>query len=257
MDLFKTSVIGIIGTAGRKDDALRLKSDSFERMYNAACDTISEWGVTEAVSGGAAWADHIAVRAFLDGKVAGLRLHFPAPFAAREFQGLREGEVANHYHRRFTAVRGVDSLAEIEEAIAKGADVTVGNGFHARNRAIGRDATHLLAFTFGPGEVQISDSIRQDPGHRDALAAGLKDGGTAFHGSDEDAENRRKAYADFGPGSNGFMDAAAAGLRDGGTAHTWSKAKGPDIKRHVHLGVLLAPRSELAPGFGGLRRMGR
>lgn len=121
--------------------------------------------------------------------------------------------------------------------------MTVGNGFHARNRAIGRDATHLLAFTFGAGSsTAVSDCGRDDAGYRDAVAAGLKDGGTASHGSDGDAENRREAYADFGPGSKGFMDAAAAGLRDGGTAHTWSKARGPDIKRHVHLGVLLAPK---------------
>lgn len=203
MDLFKTSAIGIIGTAGRKDDASRLKSDSFERMYEAACETITEWEVKEAISGGAAWADHIAVRAFLDGIVTSLHLHFPAPFAARKFQGSGDGEIANHYHRKFTAVRAVDSLAEIEEAIAKGAKVTVGNGFHARNRAVGRDATHLLAFTFGPGKTAISDCVRHDPGYRDA---------------------------------------AAAGLKDGGTAHCWGNARGPDVKRHVDLGLLLMPQ---------------
>lgn len=250
MDLFKTPTIGIIGTAGRKDDANRLKGDSFDRMYEAACETIAEWNVTEAVSGGAAWADHIAVKAFLDGRVAALHLHFPATFVARKFQGAGDGEIANYYHAKFAAVRGVDSLREIEQAIEKGAKVTVGRGFRARNLAVGRDTSHLLAFTFGAGCTLSSDCLREDPGYRDAITAGLKDGGTAFHGSDEEAENRRKAFADFGPGSKGFLDAAAAGLRDGGTAHTWSKAKGPDIKRHVHLGVLLAPRVVLEPVRG-------
>jgi hypothetical protein len=210
MDLFKTAAIGIIGTAGRKDDAPRLRSDSFERMYDAACETIAEWGVVEAISGGAAWADHIAVRAFLDGKVRALHLHFPAPFADRKFQGSGDGEIANYYHRKFAAVRGVDSLGEIEEAIAKGAKITVGNGFHARNRAVGRDATHLLAFTFGPGTSASFDCVKSDPGYRDALAAGLK---------------------------------------DGGTAHCWGNARGPDVKRHIDLGLLLtpSPSSELAP----------
>lgn len=254
MDLFKTPAIGIIGTAGRKDDAARLKGDSFDLMYATACETIGEWGVKEAISGGAAWADHIAVRAFLDSKVARLHLHFPAPFAERKFQATEAGEIANYYHHKFTAVRRVDSLSEIDEAIVKGASVTVGNGFHARNRTIGRDATHLLAFTFGAGSAAISDCAGEDAGYRDAVAAGLKDGGTPLHGSDGETDSRRKALVDFGPGSKGFMDAAAAGLRDGGTAHTWSKAKGPGIKRHVHLGVLLAPVAAPVPVGGFPRR---
>jgi hypothetical protein len=215
MDLFRPASVGIIGTAGRKDDAPRLKKDSFERMYESACETIAEWGVGEAISGGAAWADHIAVRAFLHGKVGALRLHFPAPFSSGKFQGSKDADIANYYHGKFASVRGVDSLVEIEEAITKGAKVTVGNGFHARNLAVGRDCTHLLAFTFGPGIAASSDSVKGDPGYRDAIAAGLK---------------------------------------DGGTAHCWGNAKGPDIKRHVDLGLLLAPAPVIQFGSGSFPR---
>jgi hypothetical protein len=208
MDLFKIPTVAIIGTAGRKDDSARLKPDSFDIMYGAALLTLSEWGVRAAVSGGAAWADHLAVRAYLDGNVDALHLHFPAPFAGGKFQGGQDGEIANHYHRKFAQVRGVDGLAELQRAIDKGAEVTVGRGFYARNLAVGRDATHLLAFTFGPGETLSSDCGRDDAGYRDAVTAGLK---------------------------------------DGGTAHCWSKARGPDVKRHVDLGLLLAPAPALTP----------
>ncbi|MGY3582126.1 hypothetical protein ACVIGB_000950 [Bradyrhizobium sp. USDA 4341] len=202
MDLFKIPTIAIIGTAGRREDGARLKPDSFDRMYDAAVATITEWGIKGAVSGGAAWADHIAVKAYLDGVVSQLHLHFPSPFTARRFVGKQYGEVANFYHDKFMAVRGVDSYLELESAIAKGATVTVGRGFKPRNLAIGRDATHMLAFTFGAGQSAVLDSLPDDVGYRDAIAGGLK---------------------------------------DGGTAHCWSAARGPGVKRHVDLGLLLAP----------------
>lgn len=202
MDLFRTPTIAIIGTAGRREDGDRLKHDSFDRMYETALETIAEWGVQAAVSGGAAWADHIAVKAYLDGKVSRLHLHFPAPFAGGKFVGHQYGQVANYYHDKFSAVRGVNSYAELQAAIEKGAVVTVGRGFKPRNLAIGRDATHMLALTFGPGKSAVFDSLPDDVGYRNAIAGGLK---------------------------------------DGGTAHCWSAATTPDIKRHIDLGLLLAP----------------
>ena len=213
MDLFKTSVVAVIGTAGRKDDAARLKVDSFDRMYDFACGTIAEWGVREAVSGGAAWADHVAVRLFLDGKVERLRLHFPAVFAGGRFQMNQDGEIANHYHRKFTAARGFDSLAEIAEAVAKGADVTVSRGFFARNAIVAREATHMLAFTFGQPSQDAPDGV---------------------------------PYADFLPSDAGFKQSEAGGLRDGGTAHTWQRCRGAEVKRHVDLRLLLADEARPA-----------
>jgi hypothetical protein len=245
VDLFKTPTIAIIGTAGRRDDGVRLKSDSFDRMYDTAVATIIEWGIKAAVSGGAAWADHVAVKAYLEGAVTQLHLHFPTTFANGRFVGKQYGDVANFYHDKFTAVRGLDSYRELEAAIEKGATVTVGRGFKPRNLAIGRDATHMLALTFGAGKSEVLDSLRNDVGYRDAIGGCLKDGVTAFHGSGPDLETRRKALTDFGPSETGFMDSAAAGLRDGGTAHAWSHCRGAEIKRHVHLGILF--QDELQP----------
>jgi hypothetical protein len=202
MDLFRTPTIAIIGTAGRREDGARLKADSFDRMYDAAVATIAEWEIKAAVSGGAAWADHVAVRAYLDGAVSQLHLHFPAPFTDGRFIGDQFGGVANFYHNKFTTVRGVDSYVELEAAIAKGATFTVGRGFKPRNLAIGRDATHMLALTFGAGKSAILDSL---------------------------------------PNDTGYCDAIAGGLKDGGTAHCWGAARGPGVKRHIDLGLLLAP----------------
>lgn len=207
MDLFKTPTIAIIGTAGRREDGDRLKADSFDRMYEAAVETIGEWGTKAAVSGGAAWADHVAVKAYLDGVVTSLQLHFPAPFAGGKFVGHQFGQVANFYHDKFSATRGVNSYRELEAAIAKGAIVTVGRGFKPRNLSIGRDATHMLALTFGSGKSAEFDSLPADPGYRNAIAGGLK---------------------------------------DGGTAHCWAAATAPDIKRHIDLGLLLARQPVIA-----------
>ena len=81
----KENTIAVIGTAGRsivptKEDWNNMLEDAESRVSKN--DTL--------ISGGAAFADHIAVKLFLEGKVKGLKLRLPAPFKDGKFEGLKD-----------------------------------------------------------------------------------------------------------------------------------------------------------------------
>lgn len=149
--------IGIIGTAGRKDDAPRMSRALYERMYHRAHQEIrARVSLSEVtlVSGGAAWSDHIAVSLRL-GKLPyeNLHLHFPAPFVGGKYVGGRgsPGGTANWYHEKFSAKMGANTLDGISRVLKlPGVESHVYEGFHARNLLIA-DVDFLLAFTFSPG----------------------------------------------------------------------------------------------------------
>ena len=64
--------VSIIGTAGRKSDGSKLNPKIFVDMVKTALDTIKNvWKLedVELVSGGAAYADHVAVKLFLEQKI--------------------------------------------------------------------------------------------------------------------------------------------------------------------------------------------
>lgn len=193
-------MLAVIGSAGRKEDAIHVSRPLYNAMYWHLLKTLVDLGPIAVVSGGAAFADHLAVRAFLEGHCTGLRLHLPAEFRNGRFvEGgggrFDPGRIANWYHRNFSTACGLDSFSEIEDAIRKGAHVTVGRSFHERNTTVANDASAMIAFTFGEDESPII----------------------------------------LGPESEGFLDHRAAGLCDGGTADTWAKAKDCSQKRHVSL----------------------
>lgn len=180
-----TGRIAIIGTAGRRDDAARLSREIYDRMYACTLEAIEEWGTAEAVSGLAAYADHLAVRAFLDGKLEALDLRAPAHWdvAGKRFVPnpaiqFNPGRTLNSYHQAFGRVVGIDPFDEIARAFEMGATLTVAEGFHRRNKDVADLATHMLAFTFGD-DVAPVDVAPDDPGFRSSGEAGLKDGGTA------------------------------------------------------------------------------
>lgn len=191
--------LAVIGTAGRKDDAALINRALYDAMYRETVETAERWGVREAVSGGAAVADHLAVRAFLEGAIDRLELWLPANFERGAFipnPSIRfnPGRTCNLYHRAFSDSCGLDSLAEIEEAMRKGAAAHVMEGFHLRNSEVADHCTHMLAFTFGT-----------------------------------------RSSGDIGQADPGFSDARTAGLKDGGTAHTWGECWKATLKRHVSL----------------------
>lgn len=161
--------VGIIGTAGRREDETRITAKVYEQMKEAVKKVLESRGAVRLVSGGAAVADHLAVQLFLEGCGTTLRLHLPCAFdmakGAFVDTGVFDwktnpGGTANHYHRNFSRRCQIDSLAEIKAAIERGAEVVVTPGFMARNTKVATESEVLVALTFGDKAV-------------------LKDGGTA------------------------------------------------------------------------------
>lgn len=169
------SKIAIIGTAGR---------DMSKRPYMT--QALWEWMVKDAisrvpedahlVSGGAAWADHLAVHLFLTGHARALTLHLPAPFDGK-FVGPKDsaGTTANFYHLNFSMIRGVNSFIELARAIDNAAEVTyesakVGyRSFKDRNSKVAKADT-MLAYTFSnmsvPADGGTKDTWSKCKGHR-------------------------------------------------------------------------------------------
>ncbi|NTF17216.1 hypothetical protein G6L37_02070 [Agrobacterium rubi] len=196
--------LAVIGSAGRQVDASKVSRHLYDLMYAETLSVISEWNIGHAVSGGAAFADHLAVRAFLDGHVANLTLFLPARFSGRSFHlnpRLRTdaGGVSNHLHAAFSTVCAIDSRAELAEAIRRGATVSVHEGFQTRNIEVANAVDHMLAFTFGS---MTSRNLKPD--------------------------------------EEGFQNASVAGLKiTRGTAHCWGEAWKCRLKTHIDLNELM------------------
>lgn len=165
--------IAIIGTAGRGNDADHLNLSAWSRMNDKARDAINGLKLTtldltvELVSGGAAWADHIAVDLFNNSEVAGLHLFLPSELdnTSKQFAvkpALYDpGAISNKYHARFSkAILRSNTIEDIFTAREKGAQITIRSGFKPRNTLVAEEAGAIIALTFGSGNV-------------------LKDGGTA------------------------------------------------------------------------------
>lgn len=147
--------VAIIGTAGR---------DRFQPMSRAlwawmVADARSRLGgCLDLVSGGAAWADHVAVALFLQGAARSLTLHLPAPIHEGGFDGPPNsaGSAANFYHEKFSRTIGEDTIGQIRRAFAFGATASmepVAPGYAAmfnRNKKVAQ-CDGMLAYTFGRG----------------------------------------------------------------------------------------------------------
>lgn len=149
--------IAIIGTAGR---GKHMTAAQWEWMLEQATNWI---GVgNHLISGGAAWADHLAVKLYMTHKCEDLTLHLPAPwdFNNKEFVGGHgtSGSAANYYHSIFSRATGIDTRAEIDAVLRGGAVSTyqpLRNGYaamFARNALVARECDGMLAFTFGNGD---------------------------------------------------------------------------------------------------------
>jgi hypothetical protein len=201
-----TETIAIIGTAGRKEDSDRLSKDSFVRMVDATIFLIEKLSKDKdnlkIVSGGAAWADHLAVYMVKQGviKPKNLTLYLPADikengyigevgkgeviFFGKDDKSGKTADIANYYHRKFSKVIGTDTLKEILELGKRGATLVPGDGiFHSRNSDVAKSVTPdgtLIAFTFGsPDSTQPEWTARQFTPETKAKDAELKDGGTS------------------------------------------------------------------------------
>lgn len=162
--------LGIIGTAGRKEDGAKLNKVIYELMCKTTRRIISglepnilQHEVTTLVSGGAAYADHVAVTLFTEGVVPNLHLNLACDFVARSKRfaddGSRDfrrnpGGTLNYYHSLFSTATQQPSLEQLHHVIydkPKPASVQVTFGLHDRNTSIAADSDALLAMTFGEG----------------------------------------------------------------------------------------------------------
>lgn len=154
--------IGIIGSAGRDTHGELLGkfgySKAWEAMYEYLCSMIKS--EVHLISGGAAWADHLAIRFFLEGKCKHLTLHLPAKFN-KQYDDTKCGKTANYYHRLFSEQIGENTLEQVQEAIKEGAIATYQSGtssssFFARNTLIAEDSDGLIALTYSDRNGRIS-----------------------------------------------------------------------------------------------------
>ena len=170
------SKIAIIGTAGRDKS-----KPMTHRLWNwMVADAKSRTGPSDhLVSGGAAWADHLAVTLFLEGHVKELTLHLPAPLVNGRFIGPYKSaaSAANFYHDRFSNEIETGTIGEIELATTKehcyGTFEPAAEGYAAmfnRNKKVAEAADLLLAYTFGefkePAAGGTKDTWDQCKGHR-------------------------------------------------------------------------------------------
>lgn len=151
--------IAIIGTAGR-DKTIPMTHKLWEWMLDDVANRVT-WE-DHLISGGAAWADHLAVALFLSGKVKKLTLHLPAPFVSGQFVGMRgsAASAANWYHSKFSQVIQEDSLDQIFRAANM--EYCTGTfepaapgygGMFARNNKVAAAAEMMLAYTFSTGSI--------------------------------------------------------------------------------------------------------
>jgi|SRR6185369_13539530 len=156
--------LSIVGSAGRQEDASKLSRQLFDDMVSRTSHVIQDWKLDPAhvvlVSGGSAFADHVAVRLFLAGKFASLELHLPCEWDSKK-QRFNESDPAGHtlnqLHMAFSKAVGLDSLSDLAKAHAAGAKFIAWPGFHARNTQVAK-SSNLIAFTFASGKQPKSGS---------------------------------------------------------------------------------------------------
>lgn len=180
--------IAIIGTAGRDADGDKLSRDSFGEMFlsvKSITKRLSNGQPWTAVSGGAAWADHIAVFSFGLGFAEKLHLELPCELGPdgkfmdtheRDFK-KNPGGTANFWHKKFSDRVGIDSFKQLRSAADnENCVVSVGKGFFDRNGKIATKADACIALTFG------NEGVLQDGGTADTMKKFLKKGkGVTFH----------------------------------------------------------------------------
>lgn len=153
--------VAIIGTAGRDRNRIMTRA-TWDWMVSSAMNCIPAG--SHVVSGGAAWADHVAVRLFMDGHASALTLHLPSHMNDSGFIGPYQsaGSAANYYHERFSRAIGENTIQQLLECITH--DACTGSaqqpapGYSAmftRNKLVVNelDTEHdgMVAFTFGQG----------------------------------------------------------------------------------------------------------
>lgn len=163
-------MIAIIGTAGR-DKTKPMTKELWGAMQRDVLVRVPKGA--HVCSGGAAWADHLAVFLFLFGHADRITLHLPAPMNHARFVGKYRtaGSVANYYHELFSNSIGRDTLADVIECVraekCEGTFEPVGlnmTAMFARNQKIAQCGS-MIAYTWGEGAIPADGGTRHTWDH--------------------------------------------------------------------------------------------
>ena len=154
--------VAVIGTAGRDRKNPHYTRDLWNAMLKDAIGRFKYGEKYKLVSGGAAWADHVAVELFLaNPDMFELELYLPAPLNSKGiYEGERpsSGSASNWYHEMFRDATGIDGRQRILHSIAKGArfeqepKAADMGAFFVRNAKVAAGSDACLAYTWGEGK---------------------------------------------------------------------------------------------------------
>lgn len=170
----KIHKVSIIGCAGRGSQYTALSTQKFNTMCNKTLEILQmnfnlelgSEGNIHLISGGAAWSDHVAVKLFLDKKVAALTLELPCKWDSKKHMYVdnksddwkkNPGRSANKYHKTFSVIRNINSLIDIKHAFENGAKCNVWEGFHDRNKRVA-NTDYMIAFTLSNSDSPMNGS---------------------------------------------------------------------------------------------------
>lgn len=155
--------LAIVGVSGNDPlDKKKLCLEHMIYMTTTAMDYIKNVIGTNPseiilVSGGSAWADHVAVQLYLTGEFAGIELYLPSRFDIKQkkYINTHEGRKLNSLHAECQEKTGVNVFEELTKTVSrKAVKVTIQRGFLARNTLISKNCDYLVAFTFNPDSPQ-------------------------------------------------------------------------------------------------------
>ena len=158
-----------IGIIGPTENEKYINTEFFEKMiikvYDYITTIMKQYSncQVQLISGGASWADHVAVEIFkrvhitkklvFPLSIVGLVLSLPCPFSNGQFYDngkyawkVNPGRLANIKHQNFSMIIGRNTLLDITDVIqSENCKVEVYDGFLARNTRI---ANCDILFTF-------------------------------------------------------------------------------------------------------------
>lgn len=179
---------------------------------------------------GGPFGDHIPVDLFLAGEIKHLTLNMPTEMRGGRYNtaGSRAGVAMtlNQSHTLFGKATGKESLDEIDQAVARGAEVRIVTDLRERFGAISQAADTFVMFAFSQSGIAL----------------------------------------DLRPGDQHFSDAVLLKLHESSSEEAWRQAKNPTRKIFVNLNQMLqsVARRELMDltliyantPFDRMRRMG-
>lgn len=167
--------VAIIGTAGRREEGQKLSLKLYNWMILHVLYELGKFGEEEEIhlqSGGAAWADHLAVSIYkiregLSLNIQSLTIYGPTGWDINRYRDTGErdyeknpGGTANYYHKLFSKKVGRNTLEGIADVLLQpGVTYYAGEGFKSRNLSVGK-CDVLIALTFEEGNVPKDGGTR-------------------------------------------------------------------------------------------------